>query len=432
MGPEEPAPASPTPARPARERLRALAARFPPVRLLWVFLAGLGAYDSYYLLGLGASGLVVVPAVAVAVDLLFQRVRFPSLRFPDAAIATGLFVALILPPVAPLLLTATAAVAAIAVRHAFRFRGRPWFNPAATGVLLACLLFGLAPAWWVGIGVYGEVAMVALGLVLVARDPPSWRLPATFILAYGALSVLEHLLVGASNDPRVLLLLTADASTLFFALFMVPEPRTSPRADHERVLYAGVVGVSAALLPIVLPSLGLLVSVVIGNVVAIALRRSSASGATGAPRAVSSGRGKRSRSSRASSALAAAARWSLGRRVAAGFVLLIVLGAVASANPPAPGAAPLVRVTAPGGSGGGGGVSSAACQSDNASIPKSTLTSLHHVLGPSVILSYTSSTNVVVFYDPVNQVTVTETDLFEDYGFAEFNGDDYAVSGCSG
>jgi hypothetical protein len=32
----------------------------------------------------------------------------------------------------------------------------------------------------------------------------------------------------------------------------------------------------------------------------------------------------------------------------------------------------------------------------------------------------------------VNQVTVTESDLYEDYGFAEFNGHDYAVSGCAG
>jgi hypothetical protein len=37
----------------------------------------------------------------------------------------------------------------------------------------------------------------------------------------------------------------------------------------------------------------------------------------------------------------------------------------------------------------------------------------------------------VVFYDPVNRATVTETNIYEDYGFAEFNGDDYAVMGCS-
>jgi hypothetical protein len=64
-------------------------------------------------------------------------------------------------------------------------------------------------------------------------------------------------------------------------------------------------------------------------------------------------------------------------------------------------------------------------------IPASTAKSLHQRLGPSVLLSYDGSTGVVKFYDPVNHVTVTETDLYEDYGFAEFNGDDYAVSGCS-
>ena len=32
----------------------------------------------------------------------------------------------------------------------------------------------------------------------------------------------------------------------------------------------------------------------------------------------------------------------------------------------------------------------------------------------------------MVFYDPVNHATVTETNIYEDYGFAEFNGDDYA------
>jgi hypothetical protein len=110
--------------------------------------------------------------------------------------------------------------------------------------------------------------------------------------------------------------------------------------------------------------------------------------------------------------------------------MLIVVAAVVAANPVAHSAVPLVQTpTSP--IGGGGGGSLANCQTDNPSISASTLSELHKLLGPSVILSYDASTGVVVFYDPVNQVTVTESDLYEDYGFAEFNGDDYAVSGCT-
>jgi len=115
--------------------------------------------------------------------------------------------------------------------------------------------------------------------------------------------------------------------------------------------------------------------------------------------------------------------------VGAAVLTVIVVAAIVAANPVAHTAVPLVQT--PSSPGGGGGGSLANCQHDNPTIPAATLSELHKLLGPSVILSYDSSTGVVVFYDPVNQVTVTESDLYEDYGFAEFNGDDYAVSGCS-
>ncbi len=103
--------------------------------------------------------------------------------------------------------------------------------------------------------------------------------------------------------------------------------------------------------------------------------------------------------------------------------------ALVAANPAVHSAVPLVQTpTSPVGGGRG---AQANCQTDNPSIPSATLSELHKLLGPSVVLSYDSSTGVVVFYDPVNHVTVTESDLYEDYGFADFNGDDYAVSGCA-
>ena len=54
---------------------------------------------------------------------------------------------------------------------------------------------------------------------------------------------------------------------------MVVEPHTSPPVPYEQPLFAGVVGVAAALLPIALPSLALIVALLTGNVVAVVMRR---------------------------------------------------------------------------------------------------------------------------------------------------------------
>ncbi|MGD1098780.1 MAG: RnfABCDGE type electron transport complex subunit D [Thermoplasmata archaeon] len=404
-------------------RFRAVLRRaLPPVRVLWLVLIGLGIYGSNYLGGLGATSLVVTPVIAGIVDLGFQSVRFDRPRFPDSSLATGLFIALIFPPTASLVLVATVAFAAVAFRHVLRFRGRPWFNPAAIGVLFGTLFLGLAPAWWVGIGPYGEIAIIALGLVLLARTPRQWRLPAVFLVTYGLLAGVQHLVAGTSVDPHVLLLQAVDPATLFFALFMVVEPRTAPGAAHEQVLFAGVVGISAAFLPLFIPSLGILVALALGNLLALLLRRRGVS-ATVPRRSEARSKGRADRPTGRASP-----RWPASYRAAAGILSLIAVTAVVAANPVAHNAVPLLQSPTPPGGGGG---SPANCQSDNPSIPSSTLSQLHKLLGPSIILSYDSATGVVVFYDPVNHVTVTESDLYEDYGFAEFNGDDSAVNGCS-
>jgi len=394
--------------------------RLPPARLLWLLLLALGLYGADYLGGLGFAPLLAAPLVGGVADLGFQSIRFARPRFPDAALATGLFLALIFPPTSGLVLVAAVTFAAVAFRHVLRYRGHPWFNPAVVGVLLGTLFLGLAPAWWVGIGTYGELLIVAFGLALIARSSHQWRLPAAFLLTYGLLAVVQHVVAGASVNPHVLLLQAIDPATLFFALFMVAEPRTAPAATHEQVLYAGVVGVAAAFLPLFLPSLGILVALLGGNVLAIVLRSRAIAGSPSSARPAP-------RSRRSSSSL----RWPVSYRAGAGVLTVIVVAAVVAANPVAHTAVPVVQTPSSPGGGGGGGSSLANCQHDNPSFPTATLSELHKLLGPSVILSYDSSTGVVIFYDPVNQVTVTESDLYEDYGYAEFNGDDYAVGGCS-
>jgi len=411
----------------------------PPVRLLWIVLIALAVYGiQSFGYQMGIPSLVVLPVIAIVVDLLFQTVRFPRVRFPDAAIATGLFLTLIFPPTVPLLLAGTATGAAIALRHILRYRGRPWFNPTMTGALLGSVLFGLAPAWWVAVGppvaygTVGEFAMLALGGVLLLRNWRAWRLPAAFFMTYAFLAVVQHVIVGASTDPRVLFLEAIDPVTIFFGLFMVTEPRSSPSALRGQTLYAGVVGVAAAMFPIFTPTLAVFLALLVGNLMSVGMRRVPeglpAVGTPAAPAEAPSA-DRKVRPRRVKDRRTTPVRWPVAYRVTSGVVALVILAAVAGIGGVGHSAAPLFQLTGPGGGGGGG---TANCMKDNPSIPASTLSTLHKMLGPSVVLSYNSGNGVVVFYDPVNQVTVTESDLYEDYGYAEFNGDDYAVSGCSG
>lgn len=412
----------------ARTAFRPVLRLLPPARVAWLSLLIVGLYGAQYLRWIGIESLAVVPLVAAATDLVFQRVRFSRLRIPDAALTTGFLIALVLPPTAPLMILGALGFSAVTLRHALRTAGHPWLNSAVATILAGAVLFGLAPAWWVGIGPYGEVLMVGLGLLLLARSTPSRMPVAVFLASYGFLSVVQHVTVGATTDPRLLLLQVLDPATMFFAFFMVSEPRTAPGRSADSFLYAGVVGIGAALLPILFPSIGILIALIGANIVAVALRRkASTTHLTPSPSP-----SRRRRAASRPAAPSRATRWPIGYRVGAGFFAVVLLIAVVALSPTSSSIAPLVHLTPPGGgSGSGGGGSTAQCASDNPSIPSSTLSQLHQMLGPSVILSYDKSTGVVIFYDTANHVTVTETDLYEDYGFADFNGDDYAVNGCA-
>lgn len=426
---------------------RFLARWRPPARTTWILLAILGAFGVEFLGGLGATSLLVLPAAAAVADLAFQTVRFPTRRVPDGAIATGLFLALLAPPSVPLVGAVTVCFAAIGLKHVVRYRGRPLMNPAASGLLIGLALFGMAPAWWAGVGPWGTTMLGAFGLALILRNPATWRIPVVFFAVYGPVLVFLKFLVGAALAPKLLLLGVLDPATLFFGLFLVPEPRTAPRNPFAHPLYAALIAVGAVGLPLVLPSPGTLVALVAANLgtagtrMALSWRdRRVASTDRTVGRLPS---GKRRRRALPAEPRPGSARrdWSIGRRIAAGVGIAILVGAIAGITY-APTSTPSVATSAPPhlpGSGGGGSPPNGAgtgthvavsCVADNASIPSGTLRALHRALGPSVILSYDPSSGSTLFYDPSNQVTVSETDLYEDYGYAEFNGDDFAVNGC--
>jgi len=413
---------------------RAAVVRFlPPVRLTLIALLLLGGYGVYHFAGMGSGpeglgSLLLLPLVAAVADLAFQAVRFTRIRPPETALVTGLFLALILPPTANLVAAGATAFGAVALRHTLRVRGRPLFNPAVSGLLLGGALFGLAPAWWVAVTPLEELLVVGLGVALLARSIGSWRIPVVFFGAYAGLVILQHAVLGTTLTPELLFLSAVDPSVVFFGLFMVTEPRTAPSDPAAQPMYATVAALSGVFLVLVVPNAAVLFGLLFANALSAVIRLRTARTDVGA----TSSRGVRSRAP-AKSTGAVSTRWSLARRSGSLLLALVVLAATAGAlyTPSAGNPVLAGRGSSSSGGSGSSGATYANCQADNPSISSSTLAQLHSTLGPSVVLSYDANSAVTVFYDPVNHVTVTETDLYEDYGYAEFNGDDYAVNGCS-
>jgi Na+-translocating ferredoxin:NAD+ oxidoreductase RnfD subunit len=403
--------------------------RFPAARVVWLGLIVLGGYGVWFLEnGTGLPSLIAFPIAAMLVDLLFQRMRFDRVRFPDAALATGLFLALLFPPVVPIIAGVAATLFAVAIRHIARLKGRPWFNPAASGVLFGAILFGLGPAWW---GSISEPLTLAVGMVLLVRNRRNWRLPVVFLFSYAGLTVLQRAAVASLTASAVsypvLFLSAIDPSILFFGLFLVPEPRTAPVARPTQSIYAVLIAAGTALGPLAFPTAAPLIALLLVNAAYTAARwRGLGVDATQVRRGASF-------VPRPSSAPSRKGGWPVSSRVGALIGVIVLLGVLAplGTNPGGP-TVPLLAIGPPSGSSGqvSSGRSTGVCLSDSPSVPAATAASLHKALGPSVILGDNTATGVVTFYDPVNGVTVTETDMYEDFGFAEFNGDDYAISGC--
>jgi hypothetical protein len=429
MGEDAASDGAPSPLERARRALRTARRVLPPARLLWILLALLGLNGVLFLgTGIGLASLVVLPIVAVIADLAFQRYRFPSLRFPDAALATGLFLALLFPPVVPLVGAASATLGAVGLRHLLRTRGHPWFNPAATGLVLGAVAFGLAPAWW---GAVNETWVLLAGAVLFVWNLPRWRLPVAFLGAFAGFTTLGRIVYtigsGSIVSAHVFALAVADPTLLFFGLLMVAEPRTAPADPRLGWLYGVTIAAAAAFLPLLFPTLALPLALLAGNGLAVAIRLRAGHQHAADERA-GAGRRRHGESVRETKG---GTGWTVPRRISAGIGLGIILLILASTMQSASSGVPIVS-TSPGGTiGGGSSGGTSACQHDNPTISASTLGSLHKMLGPSVILSYTPATGIVTFYDPVNDVTVTETDLYEDFGYAEFNSDDGTVPGCA-
>ncbi|MCI4348734.1 MAG: hypothetical protein L3J93_00730 [Thermoplasmata archaeon] len=242
-----------------------------------------------------AEPLLLLPIVAVATDLAFQFVRFPRVRFPDAAIANGLFLSVILWPSQISLALVSIAIVTVGLRHAARWASHPLVNPAAAGIVLAAAVFALPQPWHVGSTLRDTALVGALGLIAWAKAPHTWRLWAPYFATnLIAVAAIADFLGGSRALSLVVNTALLGTTPVFYGLFMVTEPRTAPSPRPAMIGYAVTVGLAAAAFPAlfaevsVVSALGVLapyLALFVGNLFTLILPAARGAGKPAATRA---------------------------------------------------------------------------------------------------------------------------------------------------
>jgi Na+-translocating ferredoxin:NAD+ oxidoreductase RnfD subunit len=194
-----------------------------------------------------AAELVAAAALAaMLVDAPILRWREGEWVFPDGALLTGLFIALILSPLEPWRVAAFTAVIAVVSKYLIRVRNANVFNPAALALVVSYFAFDSGQSWWGALPELHPAAIVLLfaaGIFITQRVN---KVPA--VLAFlGAYYLLVTITAFAGDPARMAQLYRAPDlhAALFYAFFMITDPPTSPPKSRDQWIFGAIAGVTA-------------------------------------------------------------------------------------------------------------------------------------------------------------------------------------------
>ena len=136
---------------------------------------------------------------SVFADLAFTYFRKKKLFIPYSAVITGLILALIADPYSSWFQILVICLSAIGIKNFLRISGRHIFNPAAIGLLIGWMIFGVSPAWW-GASLYTPGAVSFLNIIIYLSLTTlafiscyrykKWSTVLSFLLVFAILSPL--------------------------------------------------------------------------------------------------------------------------------------------------------------------------------------------------------------------------------------------------
>jgi Na+-translocating ferredoxin:NAD+ oxidoreductase RnfD subunit len=194
----------------------------------------------------GIYNVIIALVIAVGMDWICFLLGKRKKWLADGAVITGIIIGLILSTTTSWYLVAITAIMAILSKHLIVFKKKPVFNPAAFGLLLTILFFQTGQSWW---GAFGDlpfwtIGFLLLGGYLVTNRVNKFPQVFAFLSVYFLLLLLMGLMhVGEAADAFRPPFINA---SLFFALFMLTDPPTSPVSNKDQVIFgllSAIVGV---------------------------------------------------------------------------------------------------------------------------------------------------------------------------------------------
>jgi Na+-translocating ferredoxin:NAD+ oxidoreductase RnfD subunit len=218
-----------------------------PKGLLTIVLTVLAAIATTHEgIRVAAPGVVGAVVVAAMMDVLILRTRHTRWEFPSGAVLTGLIVAMVLSAQTPWSVVALTSALAVVSKYIVRTRAGNVFNPAALAIVATFPVFHAGQSWWGALPEVTPLAQLALvaGGVFIADRVNKMPLVLAFLAAYYLLFTVTAFFADPAWVAEVFRAPDLQA-VLFFALFILTDPPTSPVRYRDQIAFAIIVAVAS-------------------------------------------------------------------------------------------------------------------------------------------------------------------------------------------
>lgn len=207
-----------------------------PKGLLVIVLVALMLIGSFHLSDArGILNAAIAVATALGIDAIVGLLQRRKNLFSDGGLVTALIVALVLSTTVEWYVVVATTAISVLSKHIFKTGRKPFFNPAAFGLLVSIYAFHVGESWWGDLSSLPTFAIlfVIIGGYLITsrvnKFPQVFGFLVTYLIIFGIFGAYHiGIAADAYRNPII-------NSALFITFFMMTDPPTSPAKYKQQV-----------------------------------------------------------------------------------------------------------------------------------------------------------------------------------------------------